>query len=80
MDMEHLVERELAGRQSTRRKSALRPLCRPQIPHGLTYNRTQAAVVGSCRLRAYEMAQPNMTIKIRGSKVGECFPKGLKYT
>jgi hypothetical protein len=35
------------GNRSTRRKSAPVPFCPPQIPHDLTWDRTQAAVLGS---------------------------------
>jgi hypothetical protein len=35
------------GRRSTRRKSALIPLCLPQSPHDLTQAGTRAAAVGS---------------------------------
>jgi hypothetical protein len=51
------------GTRSTRRKPALMPLCSPQIPHGLTRARTQAATVGRQRLTASAMTQP---IKSRG--------------
>jgi hypothetical protein len=40
------------GNRSTRRKPASVPLCPPQIPHDLTWDRTQAAAVGSQRLTA----------------------------
>jgi hypothetical protein len=33
--------------RSTRRKPAPMPLCRPQIQHDLTWDRTRAAAVGS---------------------------------
>jgi hypothetical protein len=35
------------GNRSTERKHAPVPLCPPQIPHDLTWARTQAAAVGS---------------------------------
>jgi hypothetical protein len=38
------------GNQSTWRKLAPVPLCPPQIPHDLTWDRTRAAAVGSQRL------------------------------
>jgi hypothetical protein len=38
--------------RSTRRKVALVPLCPPQIPHDLTWDRTGAAEVGSRGLTA----------------------------
>jgi hypothetical protein len=40
------------GSRSTRSKPAPVPLCPPQIPHDLTWNRTRAAAVGSQRLTA----------------------------
>jgi hypothetical protein len=38
------------GNRSTRRKPAPVPLCPPQIPHDLNWDRTRAAAVGSLRL------------------------------
>jgi hypothetical protein len=40
------------GNRSTRRKPAPVPLCPPQNPHDLTWDRTRAAAVGSQRLTA----------------------------
>jgi hypothetical protein len=40
------------GNRSTQRKPAPVPLCPPQIPHHLTWDRTRAAAVGSQRLTA----------------------------
>jgi hypothetical protein len=40
------------GNLSTIRKPAPVPLCPPQIPHELTWDRTRAAAVGSRRLTA----------------------------
>jgi hypothetical protein len=40
------------GNRSDRRKPAPLSLCPPQIPHDLTWARTQAAAVGSWRLTA----------------------------
>jgi hypothetical protein len=40
------------GSRSTRRKPAPVPLCPPQIPHDLTWDRTRAVAVGSQRLTA----------------------------
>jgi hypothetical protein len=40
------------GNRSTRRKPAPVPLCPPQIPHDLTWDRTRAAAVRSQRLTA----------------------------
>jgi hypothetical protein len=46
------------GNRSTRRKPVPVPLCPPQIPHDLTWDRTRAAAVGSQRLTAWAMARP----------------------
>jgi hypothetical protein len=35
------------------------PLCQPQIPHGLTRDRTRASAVRDRRLTAWAMAQPS---------------------
>jgi hypothetical protein len=43
------------GNRSTRRKPAPLPLCLPQIPHDLTWDRTRTAAVGSQRLTAWAM-------------------------
>jgi hypothetical protein len=40
------------GNPSTRRKPAPLPLCPPQTPHDLTWDRARAAAVGSQRLTA----------------------------
>jgi hypothetical protein len=48
------------GNWSTWRKTALVPLCPPQIPHDLTWARTRAAAVGSRRLTAWAMARPHL--------------------
>jgi hypothetical protein len=40
------------GNRNTRRKPAPVPLCPPQIPHDLTWDRIRAAAVGSQRLTA----------------------------
>jgi hypothetical protein len=37
------------GNRSTRRRPAPVPLSPPQIPHDLTWDRTRAAAVGTCR-------------------------------
>jgi hypothetical protein len=50
------------GNRSTRRKPATVPLCPPQIPHDLTWSRTQAAAVGSRRLTAWAMARPGLRL------------------
>jgi hypothetical protein len=34
------------------------PLCPPQIPHGLTWDRTRASAVEGRRLTAWAMARP----------------------
>jgi hypothetical protein len=44
--------------RSTLRKPAPIPLCPPQIPNNLTWDRTRAAAVGSRRLTAWAMARP----------------------
>jgi hypothetical protein len=46
------------GKGSTGRKPARVPLCPPQIPHDLTWDRTRTAEVGSQRLTAWAMARP----------------------
>jgi hypothetical protein len=46
------------GNRSTRRKPAPVPLCPPQIPHDLTWDRTRTAAVGSQRLTAWAMPRP----------------------
>jgi hypothetical protein len=48
------------GNRSTRRKPALVPLCLPQIPHDLTWDRTRAAAVGNRRLTVWAMARPDL--------------------
>jgi hypothetical protein len=45
--------------RSTRRKSTTMPLCPPQIPHYLTWDRTPTAAVESRRLTAWAMARPH---------------------
>jgi hypothetical protein len=50
------------GNRSTRRKPAPVPLCPPQIPHDLTWDRTRAAAVGSQLLTAWAMARPYVCI------------------
>jgi hypothetical protein len=54
------------GNRSTRRKPAPVPLCPPQIPHDLTWDRTQAATVGSWRLTAWAMAWPIWRLTLIG--------------
>jgi hypothetical protein len=39
------------------------PLCPPQIPHDLAWDRTRAAAVESQRLTAWAMARPTYTCK-----------------
>jgi hypothetical protein len=51
--------------RSTRRKSAPVPLCPPQIPHDLAWDRTRAAAVGSQRLTAWAMARPLLYIRLQ---------------
>jgi hypothetical protein len=50
------------GNRSTRRKPAPVPLCPPQIPHDLAWDRTRAVAVGSQRLTAWAMARPNPVV------------------
>jgi hypothetical protein len=45
------------GNRSTQRKPVPVPLCPPQIPHGLTWDRTRIAAVESWRLTAWVMAR-----------------------
>jgi hypothetical protein len=52
------------GNRSTRRKPAPVPLCPPQIPHELTWDRTRAATVGSQRLTAWAMARPTPEVYV----------------
>jgi hypothetical protein len=50
------------GNRSTRRKPAPVPLCPPQIPHDLSWDRTRAAAVGSQRLTTWAMARPGLVL------------------
>jgi hypothetical protein len=50
--------------RNTRRKPAPVPLDPPQIPHDLTWARTQSAVVGSRRLTAWAMAPPSYSLSL----------------
>jgi hypothetical protein len=52
------------GNRSTRRKPAPVPLCPPQIPHDLTWDRTRGAAVGSQRLTAWAMARPCISLNV----------------
>jgi hypothetical protein len=52
------------GNRSTRRKPALVPLCPPQTPYDLTWDRTRAAAVGSRRLIAWGMARPQLSFYV----------------
>jgi hypothetical protein len=56
------------GNWSTRRNPAPVPLCPPQIPHNLTWARTQAAEVGSRRFFAWAMARPLKGSNFRSSQ------------
>jgi hypothetical protein len=47
------------GNRITRRKPATVPHCPPKIPHELTWARIRADAVGSRRLTAWAMAQPD---------------------
>jgi hypothetical protein len=40
------------------------PLCPPQMPHGLTQDRTRASAVGGRRLTAWAMARPVCVLKL----------------
>jgi hypothetical protein len=51
------------GNRSTRRKPSPVPLCPPQIPHDLTWDRTRAAAVESQRLNDWAMARPYVLSK-----------------
>jgi hypothetical protein len=50
------------GNRSSRRKSAPVPLCPPQIPRDLTWDRARAAAMGNQRLTASAIACPNVVI------------------
>jgi hypothetical protein len=52
------------GNCSTQRKAASVPLCTPQIPCDLTWDRIQATTVGSWRLTTCAMALPISTVSI----------------
>jgi hypothetical protein len=56
MNMEQLVESELAGEREV-------PFCLPQIPHDLMLDRTCATRVESQQLTSWVMAQPPASIK-----------------
>jgi hypothetical protein len=43
------------------------PLCPPQIPHGLTRDRTRASAVGGRRLTAWAMARPLPYLRVNAS-------------
>jgi hypothetical protein len=47
MNLEQLVERELAGETENSAKTTIVPLCPPQIPHDMIRDRTGAAAVGT---------------------------------
>jgi hypothetical protein len=50
----------LAGETEVlRKKSALVPICPPQIPHDLTYDRTRADAEGNLRLATGTVPQPS---------------------
>jgi hypothetical protein len=50
------------GNWSTRRKPAPVPLCPPQIPHDLTWDRIRATAVGSQQLTSWAMARPKSSV------------------
>jgi hypothetical protein len=47
------------GNRSTRRRPAPVPLCSPQMPHDLTWDRIRAAAVGSRRLTPWATSRPS---------------------
>jgi hypothetical protein len=51
------------GNRSTRRNPAPVPLCPPQIPHDLTWARTQDPTVGSRRLTTWDMWRPALSVR-----------------
>jgi hypothetical protein len=53
------------GNRSTRIKPTPVPLCPPQIPHDLAWDRTRAAAVGSQRLAAWAMARSSNILSER---------------
>jgi hypothetical protein len=59
--MEHRWNGIDRGKQKNSRKKPVPvPLCPPQIPHGLTRDRTRASAVGGRRLTAWAMARPHV--------------------
>jgi hypothetical protein len=54
------------GKPKYSEKSCPVPLCPPQIPHDLTWDRSRAAAVGNQRLTAWAMARPNFTLLCKG--------------
>jgi hypothetical protein len=57
--MEHRWNEIDKQTRSTRGKKPVPvPLCPPQIPRGLTLDRTRASAVGGRRLTAWAMARP----------------------
>jgi hypothetical protein len=63
------------GRGSTWSKFASVPLC-PQIPHGLTCDKTRAAVVGSRWITAWATALP--TLRCSFNHMQDCFLIGAQ--
>jgi hypothetical protein len=63
--------------RSTRRKPLPVPLCQPQIPHELTWDRTRSATVGSRRLTIWAMAQLNQWLCRRQMIIRNCKLQGL---
>jgi hypothetical protein len=55
-------ETEVLGKKSA-------PVCPPQIPHGLTWDRTRAAAMGSRRLTASAVARPKQSCNISSKTV-----------
>jgi hypothetical protein len=58
------------GNRSTRTKPAPVPLCPPQIPLDLTWDRTRAAAVGSQRLTAWAVARPVVIVSTSSKETG----------
>jgi hypothetical protein len=55
--------------RSTRRKRAPVPLCSPQIPHDLVWDRARAAAMGSQRLTARAVARPYCSTMLQTLKI-----------
>jgi hypothetical protein len=55
------------GNRSIWRKTAPVPICPPQIRHNLTWDQSQAAMVGNRRVTAQAVAQPRNSLLFRSS-------------